>query len=88
MKNSKIVLFDEATSALDSQTEMLVMEGVKAVAKGRTAVMVAHRLSTLKDADKIFVLDQGRIVEEGSHEELMKVKDGLYRKLWNGQFSS
>ena len=87
LKDAKIVLFDEATSALDSQTETQVMEGVRALAKGRTAVMVAHRLSTLREADTIFVLDSGKIAEQGSHDELMERPEGIYRKLWLGQFS-
>lgn len=86
LKNSKIVLFDEATSALDTRTEQKVLGAFRALKQGRTAVVVAHRLTTVMDADEIIVLDQGRIVERGSHHELMTRENGKYRCLWETQF--
>lgn len=79
--NPKILIFDEATSALDSESERLVQEALERVMKGKTTFFVAHRLSTLRCADRIVVLNDGKIVEEGSHEELLK-KRGLYWRLY------
>ena len=86
LKNSKIVLFDEATSALDTGTEQKVLGAFRALKEGRTAVVVAHRLTTVMDADEIIVLDGGRIVERGTHWELLDREDGKYRQLWDTQF--
>lgn len=72
MKNPKILIFDEATSALDSNNEKIVHEAIKKSAKGRTTIIIAHRLSTVKEADKILVMSKGKLVAEGTHEELMK----------------
>jgi ABC transporter ATM len=87
LKDSKIVLFDEATSALDTGTEQKVLGAFHALKEGRTAVVVAHRLTTVMDADQIIVLDKGKIVERGSHEELLEIQDGTYRQLWETQFN-
>ena len=86
LKNSKIVLFDEATSALDTSTEHKVIGAFKALKEGRTAVVVAHRLTTVMDADEIIVLDQGKIVERGTHTHLLLREGGRYRDLWETQF--
>lgn len=80
----RILLFDEATSALDAATERDILESVRALATGRTAVFVAHRLSTAAQCDQIVVLDGGRIVEGGSHQELL-LQGGLYAQLWAKQ---
>ncbi|MFQ6117816.1 MAG: ABC transporter ATP-binding protein, partial [Candidatus Bipolaricaulia bacterium] len=80
----KILILDEATANIDSQTEQLIQEALGRMMRGRTAIAVAHRLSTIKDADKILVLSHGRIVEEGSHEELLR-KRGLYYALYSLQ---
>lgn len=80
LKNPEILILDEATSALDTESEKLVQEALNNLLTGRTSVIVAHRLSTIKNADKILVIDQGHIAEEGTHEELI-AKGGIYAKL-------
>ena len=84
LKNPPILILDEATSALDNATERLIQASLKELAVGRTTVVVAHRLSTIKDADTIAVIDKGRIAEAGSHEELIE-KNGIYAALYNAQ---
>jgi len=74
-------VLDEATSSLDSVTEQLIQEAITTVMAGRTAVVIAHRLSTIRKVDRILVFDDGRIVEEGSHDLLIARPGGLYRKL-------
>jgi ATP-binding cassette subfamily B protein len=84
VKNPPIVLFDEATSALDTRTEQDILSTMRGLAQQRTTISIAHRLSTIADSDRIFVLDQGRLVESGGHLELLK-RDGLYAEMWNRQ---
>ncbi|MEQ8229622.1 MAG: ABC transporter ATP-binding protein/permease [Rhodospirillales bacterium] len=84
LKSPHILIFDEATSALDSRTEQEILAALKAVAKGRTTVTVAHRLSTVVDADEILVLETGRIVERGNHEALLQM-GGRYADMWARQ---
>ena len=81
LKNPRILLFDEATSALDSQTEKEIQASLREVSRDRSTLMIAHRLSTVIDADQIIVLDAGRIVERGRHAELL-VRDGRYAEMW------
>lgn len=84
LKNPAILVLDEATSALDSQTEKEVQAALADAARGRTTIAVAHRLSTIAGADRIFVLDDGRVAESGTHDELL-ARDGLYAAMWRRQ---
>lgn len=84
LKDSPIMIFDEATSALDSHNEEAIMRTIKQVARHHTAIMIAHRLSTVTDADHIFYLEQGQLVEEGTHQQLLE-KNGHYAALWRSQ---
>lgn len=81
LADPKILIFDEATSSLDSYSERLIQDAMDKISKGRTTIIIAHRLSTIKKANKIVVLEDGKVVEEGSHEELASAKGGLYAKL-------
>jgi subfamily B ATP-binding cassette protein MsbA len=81
LKDSKILVLDEATSALDNQSEMLIQEALERLMVGRTTFIIAHRLSTVHNADKIIVLDKGTVVESGNHKELM-ANESLYHHLY------
>ncbi len=81
LANPRILIFDEATSSLDSQSEKLIQDAIDKISQNRTMIIIAHRLSTIKKADKIFVLENGKIVEQGSHAELSRLDGGLYKKL-------
>ena len=83
----KVLILDEATSSVDTRTELLIQKAMNRLMEGRTSFIIAHRLSTIKDADKILVMVGGDIVEQGTHDELMQVDDGFYRKLYNAQFA-
>ena len=80
IRNPRILLLDEATSALDTESEKVVQEALDTAMAGRTSIVIAHRLSTVRDADKIIVVNQGRVAEAGTHAELMAA-EGLYYKL-------
>lgn len=84
LKDAPILVLDEATSALDSESEKLIQESLETLMKGRTSIVIAHRLSTIAKLDRIIVLDNGAIIEDGSHAELLK-KKGTYAKLWSHQ---
>jgi ATP-binding cassette, subfamily B, multidrug efflux pump len=85
LKNAPILILDEATSALDSEVEAAIQENLYALMEGKTVIAVAHRLSTIAAMDRLVVMDKGRIVEEGSHAELVRKKNGLYASLWKRQ---
>jgi ABC-type multidrug transport system fused ATPase/permease subunit len=88
LKDPKILILDEATSALDSESESLVQEALEKLMKGRTSLVIAHRLATVRNSDKIFVLEKGQIVESGTHEELSELENGTYKKLSALQFQA
>lgn len=85
LKDAPILVLDEATSALDSESEALIQDALNSLMKGRTSVVIAHRLSTVADLDRIVVLQDGNIVEQGNHHELLKNLDGVYHHLWSRQ---
>jgi subfamily B ATP-binding cassette protein MsbA len=85
LKNPSILILDEATSALDTESEKMVQRAIEVLMKDRTALVIAHRLSTVQNADKIIVLEKGEIIEVGSHTDLYN-KGGLYRRLYDIQF--
>ncbi|MFT4980170.1 MAG: ABC transporter fused permease/ATP-binding protein [Myxococcota bacterium] len=87
LKDPRVLVLDEATSALDAESEHLVQEALDRLMAGRSTLVIAHRLSTVRDADRVIVLDEGRVVQEGSHDELVAV-DGLYRRLVERQFAA
>ena len=80
MRDPKVMLLDEATSALDTESEKMVQEALTNLMKNRTSLVIAHRLSTIQNADVIIVLDNGKIIQQGKHQELMS-KSGLYKRL-------
>ena len=84
LANKKVLVLDEATSALDSETESEIQKALENLLKGRTSIIIAHRLSTIMNADRIIVLQKGKIIQEGKHKDLVKVP-GEYRKLWKLQ---
>ena len=88
LKNPRILILDEATSSLDSESEKLVQEALEILMEGRTSIIIAHRLSTIRSADQILVLDHGIITEQGTHQELLALENGLYKNLSNLQFSN
>jgi subfamily B ATP-binding cassette protein MsbA len=87
LRDPPILILDEATSALDTESERLVQQAIERLMRERTVLVIAHRLATVRDADEIVVLDAGTIVQQGSHEELLRA-GGLYRRLYDMQFRS
>ncbi len=85
LSNAKVLILDEATSSVDTRTEIMIQEAMDNLMSGRTSFIIAHRLSTIKNADLILCLNEGDIVEQGNHEELM-AKGGFYANLYNSQF--
>ncbi|MCI8522281.1 MAG: ATP-binding cassette domain-containing protein, partial [Lachnospiraceae bacterium] len=87
VSNPKILILDEATSSIDTKTELLVQDGIEHLLAGRTSFVIAHRLSTIQKADRIFVVDEGRIIEEGNAAQLL-AKKGVYYQLYMAQFNT
>ncbi len=85
LKNPKILILDEATAAMDTQTERRIQEALAELIKGKTTIMIAHRLSTLRDADELVVIEHGKVAERGTHHELLEKEDGVYKKLFTLQ---
>lgn len=85
LKNAPILILDEATSSLDSHSESLIQDALDRLMKGKTSIVIAHRLSTIRMMDRIIVIEDGKVLEEGDHESLLSKKSGLYSKLWNLQ---
>ena len=86
LKNAPIVILDEATSALDNKSEEIVQKAIDNLMKDKTVFVIAHRLSTVKNANRIAVINEGDLAELGTHEELMAIPNGKYRTLYNMQF--
>lgn len=86
VRNPAIMILDEATSSIDTETEVVIQKAIRDVLKGRTSIIIAHRLSTVVDSDRILVMADGRIIEDGSHSELINAK-GAYHKLYMNQFA-
>ena len=87
LKDSAIVILDEATSALDNKSEAIVQKALENLMRNRTVFVIAHRLSTIQNADKIAVVNDGKIVEVGTHEQLLSKENGAYRTLYYSQFN-
>ena len=85
LKNAPILVLDEATSSLDSESEHLIQDALKNLMQGKTTIVIAHRLSTIMQMDRIVVLEKGKITEQGTHDELVKARQGTYQKLWEIQ---
>jgi subfamily B ATP-binding cassette protein MsbA len=86
LKDAPVLILDEATSALDSESEHHIQQALEQVMQGRTTLVIAHRLSTIEKADRIMVLDQGQLIEQGSHQQLLE-KNGLYTQMYRMNFS-
>lgn len=85
LKNAPILILDEATSALDSESESLIQDALHNLIEGKTVIVIAHRLSTIRGMERIIVIQDGKIIEDGNHDKLLEIEDGVYRKLWNIQ---
>jgi len=82
LKNAPILILDEATSALDSESEQMIQDSLKSLMEGKTVIAIAHRLSTIAHLDRLIIISEGRIIEDGKHDDLLKIKNGTYAKLW------
>ncbi|TIO90497.1 MAG: ABC transporter ATP-binding protein, partial [Mesorhizobium sp.] len=85
LADARILILDEATSSLDSASEVLIQKAMERLMVGRTTLVIAHRLSTVRALDRLLVFDRGRIIEEGSHDELIRLNGGIYRRLFERQ---
>jgi ABC-type multidrug transport system fused ATPase/permease subunit len=86
VSNPSILILDEATSSIDTYSEELIQKATETITKGRTSIVIAHRLATIVNADKIVVMDKGLIVEQGTHQELVNKESGFYKNLYESQF--
>jgi ABC-type multidrug transport system fused ATPase/permease subunit len=86
VSNPSILILDEATSSIDTYSEELIQTATEKITKGRTSIVIAHRLATVINASKIIVMDKGTIVEQGTHTELLQKTDGFYKNLYDSQF--
>jgi subfamily B ATP-binding cassette protein HlyB/CyaB len=86
--NPRILIFDEATSALDYESEKIIQDNMRQICSGRTVLIIAHRLSAVRDADRIIVMERGQIAEQGTHAELLRNPDGIYRHLYQLQLGN
>ena len=84
LRDAPVLILDEPTSSIDSRTEAVILEALERLMQGRTTIMIAHRLSTIRSVDKVLVLHEGRLVDSGTHDELLE-HEGLYRELWEAQ---
>ena len=87
LRNPRILILDEATAAMDTETERKIQNALQILIQGKTTIMIAHRLSTLRDADSLIVIENGKVAERGTHDELM-AKDGVYHKLYSLQIEA
>ena len=87
VSNPSILILDEATSSIDTYSEELIQRATETITKDRTSIVIAHRLATIVNADKIIVMDKGQIVESGTHQELVTKENGYYKNLYDSQFS-
>ena len=85
LRDPKILILDEATAAMDTKTEKMIQNALSELTRGKTTIMIAHRLSTLRDADNLIVIEHGKVVESGTHAELLAIEDGVYNKLYTLQ---
>ncbi len=88
LRDPKILILDEATAAMDTETEKMIQNAITELTKGKTTIMIAHRLSTLRDADELIVIENGKVAERGTHKELLDMEDGIYHKLYNLQLEA
>ncbi len=88
LKNPRILILDEATAAMDTQTERMIQDAITELSEGKTTIMIAHRLSTLRDADQLIVIERGKVAESGTHAELLAMENGVYKKLYNLQLEA
>jgi len=85
--NPSVLILDEATSSVDTESEEMIQQATEELTKGRTSIVIAHRISTIQQANQIVVLDKGEIKEKGTHKELLSIHDGFYKRLFDKQFS-